>query len=162
MENLKLVDAIYYLQKIAGKGGWTYVALPEIAPNKKAPFGWVSVRGSIDEFEIRKYKLLPMGNGQLFLPVKAQIRKKIGKQHGDTVHIILYHDNEPLEVPEELLLCLQDEPAAWHFFETLKESQQQQYVKWIYSAKTDLLQVERIAASLDQLSRQLKFNDERH
>lgn len=40
-----------------------------------------------------------MGNGKLFLPVKAEIRKKIKKAEGDKVHVILYPDNEPLEVP---------------------------------------------------------------
>jgi hypothetical protein len=41
------------------------------------------VRGTIDDFEIRKYHLMPMGNGKFFLPVKAEIRKKIKKEAGD-------------------------------------------------------------------------------
>ena len=56
------------------------------------PFGWVKVRGFIDEFELKQYKLMPMGAGKLFLPVNAAIRKKIKKQAGDTVKIVLYPD----------------------------------------------------------------------
>src|SRR5688572_32294459 len=80
---------------------------------------------------------MPMGNGKLFLPVKAGIRKKIGKEEGDYVHVILYPDTEPLEVPEEMLLCLKDEPAAFKFFNSISESEQKFYIQWIYSAKKE-------------------------
>ncbi|KAA6314725.1 hypothetical protein EZS27_034704, partial [termite gut metagenome] len=63
--------------------------------------GWVKVKGSIDGFEFKNYHLLPTvkGNGRLFLAIKAEIRKAIKKQAGDSVHIILYPDNEPLKIP---------------------------------------------------------------
>ena len=155
-----LVNKTYLLEKFPEKGGWTYANLPEIPQDKHAPFGWVKVRGSIDGFEIKKYHLMPFGNGELFLPVKAEIRKKIKKQAGDYVHVILYLDNEPLEVPEELLLCLQDEPDALKFFNSLNESEQHNYVKWIYSAKTDETKVERIAKTVIRLSKGQKFTNQ--
>jgi hypothetical protein len=93
-----LVDKLYLLEKFPGKGGWTFTRIPEIPQDKKAHFGWVKVRGTIDGYEIRKYHLMPMGNGMLFLPVKAEIRKHTKKKEGDFVHVILYPDNEPLEV----------------------------------------------------------------
>jgi hypothetical protein len=74
-----LVNGDYLLQKFPGKGGWTYAAIPEILQNKKNPFGWVKVKGSVDGYELKQYKLMPMGEGRLFLPVKAAIRKKIKK-----------------------------------------------------------------------------------
>ena len=152
-----LVDKEYLLEKSPGKGGWTYTEIPEVPPDKKAPFGWVKVKGSIDGFEIGKYHLMPSGKGTLFLSVKAEIRKKIKKQAGDYVHVILYLDNEPLEVPEELLLCLQDDAEALQFFNSLNESEQHNYVKWIYSAKTDQTKVDRIAKTLVRLSKGQKF-----
>lgn len=155
-----LVDKQYLLEKTPGKGGWTYAIISEIPQDKHAPFGWVKVKGSIDGFEIKKYHLMPMGNGELGLFVKAEIRKKIKKQAGDYVHIILYHDNEPLEVPKELLLCLQNEPEAWQFFSSLNENEQHNYVKWIYSAKTDQTKVDRIAKTLDRLSKRQTFADQ--
>ena len=75
------------------------------------------------------------------------------------VHIILCPDNEPLKVPEELRLCLQDDDEALQFFNSLNESEQYNYVKWIYSAKTDQTKVDRIAKTLDKLSKHQKFAD---
>ena len=99
---------------------------------------------------------MPSGNGQLLLSVKAEIRKKIKKQAGDYVHVILYPANEPLEIPEELLLCLQEDQDAQQFFHSLNENEQHNYVKWIYSAKTDETRVERIAKTLVRLSKHQK------
>ncbi len=89
-----LVNRKYLLEKFSGKGGWTYAAIPEILPDQKAHFGWIKVKGSIDGYHFKSYKLMPMGNGKLFLPVKAEIRKKIGKNAGDYVDVILFADNE--------------------------------------------------------------------
>ena len=162
MENKQpLVDREYLLEKFPGKGGWVYTIIPEILPDKKAPFSWVKVKGSIDNFPISNYHLMPtggeQGKGQLFLSVKADIRKKIKKQEGDTVHIILYLDNEPVEVPEELLLCLQDDAEALEFFNSLNESEQSNYIKWICSAKTEQTKVERMAKTLARLSKHQKY-----
>lgn len=155
-----LVDKKYLLEKFPGKGGWTYAVIPEILQSKETPFGWVKVRGFVDGFEIKKYNLAPMGNGRLFLPVRAEIRKKIKKSAGDYVHIVLYPDHEPLEVPEELLLCLQEEPEALRFFNTLSEAEKIYYIKWVYSARKDETKVNRIAKTLDRLTKHLKFYDQ--
>lgn len=152
-----LVDKKYLLVKFPEKGGWTYTAIPEIPQDKHSPFGWVKVKGSIDGYEIKKHHLMPMGNGELGLSVNAGIRKKIKKQAGDYVHIILYLDQEPLEVPAELLACLQDEPEALQFFNSLNENEQYNYVKWIYSAKTDQTKVDRIAKTIVRLTKHQKY-----
>ena len=147
-----LVDSTYLLQKFPGKGGWTYAEIPEILQNKENPFGWVKVRGSIDDFELKHVKLMPMGNGKLFLPVKAAIRKKIKKQEGDTVHVILFEDELPLEIPSELMECFEHEPKeALQNFQALTEGQQKTYLDWIYEAKTDETKVSRIAQMMDEL-----------
>jgi hypothetical protein len=153
-----LVNKKYLLKKIPGKGGWTYAAIPEVLQDKHAHFGWVKVRGSIDGFELKNYRLMPMGDGNLFLPVKAEIRKKIGKQEGDYVHVILYADNSPTEIPEELQLCLKDEPDAYKTFLSYPDGEQKAFIDWIYSAKTDNTKVERIAKTLDMLSKRQKLS----
>lgn len=154
-----LVNKKYLLEKFQGKGGWTYAQIPEILQNKNSPFGWVKVRGTIDDFEIKNYHLMPMGNGKLFLPVKAGIRKKIGKKEGDHVHVVLYADNLPVEIPEELKLCLSDEPHAYETFLTYSDGEQKAFIEWIYSAKTDETKVERISKTLDKLARGQKLKD---
>ena len=152
-----LVNKKYLLEKFQGKGGWTFAKIPDIPQDKKAHFGWVKVRGTIDGYEIRKYHLMPMGNGKLFLPVKAEIRKKINKKEGDWVHVILYPDTEPLELPDEMRLCLEDEPKAYRFFKSLSESEQKFYIQWIYSAKKEETKVDRLAKAINRLLRGLKL-----
>ena len=156
---IPLVNKKYLLEKYPGKGGWTYAQIPEILQDKHSPFGWVKVRGSIDNHEFKNYRLMPMGNGKLFLPVKAEIRKKIGKKEGDWVNIILFADNTPTEIPEELLLCLLEDPTAHRTFLSYSDGEQKVYVDWIYSAKTDITKVERIAKTLNRLTKGQKFYD---
>ncbi len=157
--NKPLVDQKYILEKFHGKGGWTYVQIPGIVKNKNKPFGWVKIKGTIDDYEISKYHLMPMSNGKLFLPVKAEIRKKIKKQEGDTVHVVLYPDDEPIEIPVEFAECLKDEPLADKFFKTLTESEQKFYIEWIYSAKKEETKIDRMARSIDRLAKHLKLYD---
>lgn len=100
-----------------------------------------------------------MGNGNLFLPVKAEIRKKIKKDEGDYVHVILYPDDAPLEVPEEMLLCLRDEPRALGFFNSLSESERKFYIEWVYSAKKEETKINRLGATINRLLNGLKLYD---
>ena len=102
---------------------------------------------------------MPMGNGKIFLPVKADIRKKIKKEEGDYVHVVLFPDNEPLEVPDEMELCLRDEPAALKFFNTLSESERKFYINWVYSAKKEETKIDRLATTVNRLAKGLKLHD---
>lgn len=150
-QQIPLVDKQYLLEKFKGKGGWTFAKIPEILQSKNTPFGWVRVRGTIDSFEIKNYNLQPMGNGNLFLPVNAEIRKKINKKEGDYVHIVLFADDFPTEIPEELKLCLMDEPNAYKTFLNYTNGEQKTFIEWIYAAKTDATKVQRIAKTLDKI-----------
>lgn len=152
-----LIDKDCRLQKIEGKGGWTYVEIVEIKAEKKGPFGWVRVRGTVDNYEIRGYNLMPMGQGKLFFPVKAEIRKKIKKQAGDTVRVILYADDLPTEIPDELIECLQTEPGLYEKFMAFSDGEKKGFVDWIYSAKTDETRAERIVKTLEKTEKGLKF-----
>jgi uncharacterized protein YdeI (YjbR/CyaY-like superfamily) len=95
----------------------------------------------------------------LFRPVKAEIRKKIKKKEGDYVHVILYADNGPTDVPEEMLICLQDEPKAERFFNSLSDNEKQNYIKWIYSAKKEEIKVQRMVRTVNRLMKRLKYYD---
>lgn len=156
-----LVNKKYLLQKYPGKGGWTYAAIPEVRQDTSSPFGWVKVKGFIDDFEIKNYKLMPMGNGQLFLPVKAEIRKKTGKKEGDWINVLLYTDNSPTEIPREFLACLEEDPTAYKIFLTYTDGQKKEFIDWIFSAKTDDTKVERIAKTLNKLLKKEKLRDKK-
>lgn len=155
MKEKPLIDKLYQLQKFPGKGGWTFAAIPEVVQNKNSSFGWVKVNGFIDGYELKNYNLAPMGNGQLFLPVKKEIRKQIKKEAGDWVHILLFAPSNDYSMPDEFMLCLQEEPMALQFFQSLDEQEKDKYIQWILAARTDELRVERIIQSIHRLS--LKF-----
>ncbi|MFW2475276.1 MAG: YdeI/OmpD-associated family protein [Sediminibacterium sp.] len=150
-----ITDKQYLLEKFPGKGGWTFARIPEIKQNKNNPFGWVTVKGSIDGVPFEKYKLMPMGNGQLFLPVNAALRKKIAKQAGDYIIVSIYPDDGPLELPDDLLTCLKDEPTAYENFMQFKESFQKEYLDWIKAAKKESTRIDRIAITVSNASKGL-------
>ncbi len=159
-EEKPLVDKKCLLEKFPGKGGWTYAAIPEILQNKEKPFGWVTVKGKIDDYELKQYRLMPMGDRQLFLPVKAQIRKKIKKEAGDFVHVILYSDESSVETPKEILDCFAMEPkAVLKTFLNFSEGERKVYLDWIYSAKKEETKAERIASMMERIEKGLKFYD---
>jgi len=118
------------------------------------------VKGSIDDYELKNYKLMPMGEGKLFLPVKAEIRKKIKKEAGDYVRVILYNDDSPLEIPAELIRCFDNEPPhLFNTFNAFTEGEQKAYIDWIYAAKTDNTRVNRIVKMMRNLEYNQKLND---
>jgi hypothetical protein len=75
------------LQKAPNKGGWTYVVWPG-SVKFFGTRGLVKVRGTIDGHPFRA-SFMAMGNGIHMLPVRADIRKAIGKEVGDTVAVLL-------------------------------------------------------------------------
>lgn len=154
-----IVEGTFEILKMEGKGAWSYVLLPLSVPKTGLPFGWYVVKGLIDDYEIEQFKLWPTKTKELFLPIKAVIRKKIKKEAGDKVYIKLYEDNSPLDIPEEFELILQDFPSAKEFFYRLSETSQKQYIDYIYSVKSDDAKDRRITKTIEKLELGLKYHE---
>jgi hypothetical protein len=75
------------LERRRSIGGWTYVIWPQSA-KVFGTKGLVKITGKIDGHPFRA-SFMAMGDGQHMLPIKAETRKVIGKDVGETVKVVI-------------------------------------------------------------------------
>jgi len=142
------------LKKFAGKGAWTFIMMPSDASLPKKKNNTLRVRGFIDEYELKDFNMWAMKEGN-FIAVKAEIRKKIQKEEGDVVKVLLYLDEAEQIIPEDFLICLREEPKLHELFESYPEKRKKETTNWIFSATTEDEKIMRIAKTLERLEHEL-------
>jgi Domain of unknown function (DUF1905)/Bacteriocin-protection, YdeI or OmpD-Associated len=141
------------------KTGWSYVKIPaklaqQLKPGNKKSF---RVKGKLDDYAIKGIALIPMGEGDFIMALKASLRKAIKKNKGAKLQVQLMLDNEKPKPPAEFMECLADSPAALEFFKTLPSSHQNYFGTWIKNAKMESTQEKRIAKVITALERKFRF-----
>lgn len=152
------------LKKFDKKGektGWTYIEIPEdvseeLNPGTKKSF---RVKGTLDAYAFEGAALIPMGEGAFILAINQRIRKGIHKTMGSTVKVSITIDTKHQALSSDFTSCLEDDPKALKFFDTLLKSHQRYFSNWIESAKTDTTKSKRIAQAIEALSMGLGYNE---
>ena len=150
------------IQQFASQGektGWTYIKIPaeigqQLKPANKKSF---RVKGKLDQYAIAGIALLPMGAGNFILPLNAAMRKGTHKKKGGMLKVQLAIDTKPLTAPPGFMECMEDEPNAKIFFEELKPSHRNYFIKWMGSVKSEAAVAKRIAQVVTALSQKLDF-----
>ncbi len=152
------------LKKFGEKGeksGWTYIEIPKktaeiVKPGFKKSF---RIKGKIDDYQIKALALTPMGEGDYILAINATIRKAIKKIHGATVDVLIEEDEAAIILSPDMMECLQDEPAALKYFNSLPGSHKNWFSNWVKSAKTITTSTKRIATVVKACQMQMSFSD---
>ena len=131
------LEVVLPIQRFEGKGAWTYVKVPWSPKKTTGPFGWITVSVQLDAVFLEKVKLLPFGDGTLFLPLSKALRRQLKKEAGDELQFRLKPFEIRTEKREELLACFQDEPMCWHYFQRADAEQQEHILSDILSQRDE-------------------------
>ncbi len=144
------------------KTGWSYIEIPadiaqQMRPGNKKSF---RVKGMLDAFPVNGMALMPMGEGNFIMALKAEVRKGIHKNVGAMLQVRLEEDKDfKVEMPADLQECFDFEPEAFAFFNTLAKSHREYFIKWIDSAKTSETRAKRIINTVNAMLRKWSYNE---
>ncbi|MBS1528821.1 MAG: DUF1905 domain-containing protein [Bacteroidetes bacterium] len=143
------------------KTGWTYIDIPadlalQLKPDNKKSF---RVRGMLDALPVNGLALMPMGDGNFIMALKADIRKKLHKNAGAMLRCKLEEDLDyKVDIPADLQECFDFEPEAVEFFNSLAKSHREYFIKWINEAKTSETRAKRVVNTMNAMLRKWRFN----
>ena len=156
---VKFTATIHQFDAKGEKTGWTYIEIPadiaqQLKPDNKKSF---RIMGKLDKYPISGIAVLPMGNGGFIMPLNASMRKGTHKKKDGMLEVQLTLDTNQLVVPTAFLECLADEPEAETFFNQLKPSQRNYYIKWLGGVKSEEAVAKRMAQAVTALSKKQDF-----
>lgn len=147
-------------ERMGEKTGWTYIAVPaalseQIKAGCKKSY---RVKGFLDQVAISGLSMVPMGEGNFIIALKASLRKALRKEEGATLEVSLEEDTTfKIEMPEDLELCLSDEPELLERFLSQAKSHQNYFITWLDSAKTEATRTKRIVKIINAMSNEWDF-----
>ena len=158
---LQFKSIIKQFEEKGEKTGWTYIEISAehssiLKPGIKKSY---RVKGMLDSQHFSGVSLLPMGDGNFIMPLNAAIRKKIKKAAGAMIEIKMQVDETEFKPPAELIECLEDEPQALHYFNSMPKSHQRYFANWINAAKTDTTKARRIALVVNAMAKGWNFGE---
>jgi hypothetical protein len=156
---VRFAATIHQFGQQGEKTGWTYIEIPvdtaeQLSPGNRKSF---RVKGKLDAYAITGIALLPMGGGRFILPLNATMRRQIKKKKGAVLEATLSLDKEPLQAPEGFNECLEDAPEAKLFFDSLKPSHRNYFIKWMGGVKSEAARAKRMAMVINALCKQQDF-----
>ncbi|PSL28328.1 YdeI/OmpD-associated family protein [Chitinophaga ginsengisoli] len=157
---VKYTATMLKFDKQGEKTGWTYIVIPEDIAQQLKPGNRKSfrVKGKLDKHPVEAIALMPMGDGSFIMAVNAEMRKAIAKRAGAQLVVQIEEDDNPDPVSSpELMECLEDEPDALAFFNSLAKGHRNYFMKWIESAKTEPTKAKRIAQAVTALARKQDY-----
>jgi hypothetical protein len=152
------------IRKFSSKGektGWTYIDIPsdilkKLKLKNKKEF---RVKGIMDDVKFERLAVYPIGEGNFIIALNADLRKKLGKKEGAMLSVKLDVDSAGVEKSQELLACLDEEPAAKMQFESLTMSHQNYFHKWITSAKGADTRAGRIVNTINAMLKKMDYGE---
>jgi len=146
--------------KMGEKTGWTFVFVPAVVAEKIKPGCKKSyrIKGRMDAIEIAGLSMVPMGEGNFIIALKASLRKELKKEEGAMLRLELEEDKDfKIEMPADLELCLLEENRLMENFIKMPKSHQNYYINWLNTAKTEVTRTKRLTQIIVAMDKKLDF-----
>lgn len=143
------------LRKVEGING-AYIEFPYDVQTEFGVKGRVPVSATFDGVPYRG-SLVKMGTECHILGVTGEIRRKIGKEPGDTVTVILSKDEteRTVEIPPDFAAAL-SEAGLTSAFNEMSFSHRREHVQAILDAKKPETRTKRIISAMEMIRKGLK------
>lgn len=134
-----------------------YVEFPFDCQKEFGKKGQVKIQATIDGVEYRG-SLAKMKTDCHILGVLKEIRAKINKREGDTVHIILEEDRAEriVIIPDDLQARFDEYPLAKKVFDKMSYTHRKEYVNAINDAKKPETRLKRLDKTIEMLLSKIK------
>ena len=150
-----MTEVVFTAEVLAAGGGGHAVVVPKEIAGKLSGRR-VPVVAHIDGVEY--HSRVAVYGGQVYLGLRQELLRRIGRQAGDTVEVRLAEGSAPepaaaVTEPPELVAALAENDAARAAYVALPVEHQHEFWAWIAAADQPEARAERVARTVRRLSR---------